>query len=192
MCAGHNGHQSSGHIGPGIASPWTPRPKDWVSSAIPSRTTVNFPDCNKQNEPWPRRRFGRLYETTRSFFFMFKAYLPSCLRRFTARSFVLRRNHFGCSSRWLARYAVTSLFFSTHIYSNSQLFARIGTLSYPSTLRRLGKWVAFLFSCFIVTTVTFFTSKQSRGMMRRTNFVRKKLSRVYLSLTFFLFLPTDR
>ena len=30
-------------------------------------------------------------------------------------------------------------FFFTYIYLNSQLFARIGTLSYPSTLRRLGK-----------------------------------------------------
>ena len=47
VCAGHNGHQSSGHIGPGIASPWAPRPKDRVSSPIPSGTTVNFHDCHK-------------------------------------------------------------------------------------------------------------------------------------------------
>jgi hypothetical protein len=107
---GHNGHQSSGHIRPGIASPRTPRPKDRVSAAISTGTTVNFPDCNKQNEPWPRRGFGRLYETMRSFVsLLFKADFPLCLRRFTTRSLVLRRNLFSGSSRWVARHIIKFL-----------------------------------------------------------------------------------
>ena len=48
---------------------------------------------------------------------------PSCLRRFTARSFVLCRNIFSCSSRWITRHAMKFLRYPhifTQIHSCSQ------------------------------------------------------------------------
>ena len=177
--SGHNGHQSSGHIRPGIASPRTPRPKDRVSAAIPSGTTVNFPDCNKQNEPWPRRRFGRLYETMRPCFFYSR--LTSHRALDVSRPDRLSSAEISSVVQAAGLQGTPWKFFAIHIYLLK--FTAVRKNRYvilPIDFEEAWKVSCFLFFFwFKVTTVTLFTSKLSRETTRHTNFVRMNLSQRY-------------